>query len=115
MMNVEDDVLLDIVSGELKALLKIDAKPLFHRIFRWPRANPQYDVGHLDRLMEIEASLPRQLYLTGSPYRGIGLPDCIRQGKETAHRLIDQLQDDGTPLKETQLDAGIGATGKVPA
>lgn len=91
MMDVNDSILVAIVLNELEALLGIDAQPLFYRIFRWHRANPQYDVGHLDRLEVIEKNLPGRLFLTGSAYRGIGLPDCVRQGKQTAEDVVDAL------------------------
>jgi oxygen-dependent protoporphyrinogen oxidase len=91
MMDVNDSILVAIVLSELEALLGIDAQPIFYRIFRWHRANPQYDVGHLDRLEEIEGNLPGRLFLTGSAYRGIGLPDCVYQGKETAENVVDTL------------------------
>jgi oxygen-dependent protoporphyrinogen oxidase len=66
----------------------IEAPPLFHRIYRWDRSNAQYDVGHLERIARLEAALPYGLYLTGSPYRGVGLPDCIKQAQETAGKVI---------------------------
>jgi oxygen-dependent protoporphyrinogen oxidase len=90
-MDLDDNALLDVVGSELRALMGIKATPLFHRVYRWPRSNAQYDVGHLDRVAAIEARLPNGLYPSGSPYRGVGLPDCARQGKETAERILTQL------------------------
>lgn len=104
MMDVEDDILVTIVLSELQALLGIDAQPLFYRIFRWRRANPQYDVGHLERVEAIEAGLPERIYVTGSPYRGIGLPDCVHQGQETATRLISELAEE-TDKKVLSLES----------
>ncbi len=74
------------------SLLKIDADPLFHRIYRWGRSNPQYDVGHLDRVAAIEAALPTGLHVTGSPYRGVGIPDCVKQSKDTAEQIAKRLK-----------------------
>ena len=91
MMDADDDQLLTLVLSELDAVLGIDAQPLFRRIYRWRRANPQYDVGHLDRVKAIEAALPAGLYLTGSPYRGIGIPDCVYQGQQTAGQIVADL------------------------
>lgn len=88
MMDLDDENVLSIVRGELKAILGIESDPVFHRIFRWHRANPQYDVGHLALVDDIEAALPAGLYVTGSPYRGIGLPDCVHQGQQTAARIL---------------------------
>ena len=80
-------VLSSTVRGELRALLGITAEPLFQRIYRWRRANPQYDVGHLARVDAIEAALPAGVYVTGSPYRGVGIPDCVKQARDTAERV----------------------------
>ncbi len=83
-MALDDEALLRTVRHELRAMLDIDAEPLLHRIYRWPRSNPQYDVGHLERVAAIEAALPAGLYVTGSPYRGVGIPDCVKQAQDVA-------------------------------
>ena len=43
---------------------------------------PQYTLGHLDRLAQLDAAVGRYpgLVLTGAGYRGVGIPDCIRDG-----------------------------------
>jgi oxygen-dependent protoporphyrinogen oxidase len=86
-----DDDLLAIARRELHALMGIDATPVFHRIFRWHNATPQYDVGHLPRVDAIEAALPEGIHVTGSPYRGIGIPDCVHQAQQTASQLWQML------------------------
>lgn len=91
-MDADDDALLALVRGELRSILGIEAAPLFHRIFRWRSANPQYDRGHLDRIAAIEAALPAGLYVAGSALRGVGLPDCIHQSRQTAEQVIARLQ-----------------------
>jgi oxygen-dependent protoporphyrinogen oxidase len=69
----------------------IEVPPLNYSISRWIQSNPQYDVGHLELVDEIEAGLPAGLHVTGSPYRGVGLPDCVRQSQETAARIVGEL------------------------
>jgi oxygen-dependent protoporphyrinogen oxidase len=91
MMDLDDDGLKTIVLNELQSLLGIDAQPLFCRVYHWRRANPQYDVGHLELVEAIEEALPTGVYVTGSPYRGIGIPDCVHQGQQTAERLVNEL------------------------
>ena len=93
MMHVDDEELCSIVRQELDALLGIDAQPLFHRIYRWMQANPQYDVGHLDHVDAIEAALPANLFVTGSAYRGVGIPDCVHQAQLTAARIVRRKAD----------------------
>ncbi|MEW6579845.1 MAG: FAD-dependent oxidoreductase, partial [Chloroflexota bacterium] len=78
---------IGVVRQELRAILGVSAVPRVTRVFRWRRGNPQYDVGHLDRVTEIEGLCPPGLYLTGSAYRGVGLPDCVRQGRDTAREV----------------------------
>lgn len=90
-MELDDDALAAMVRAELAALLGIRAEPLFQRIYRWPRSNPQYDVGHLQRVDAIERTLPSGIFVTGSPFRGVGIPDCVKQGQETAGRVAGQL------------------------
>jgi oxygen-dependent protoporphyrinogen oxidase len=88
MMDRDDDTLLEIVRRETKALMGIEAAPMFHRIYRWHKANPQYDAGHLDRVSAIENNLPPGVYVTGSAYRGIGIPDCVHQAQQTIQQVL---------------------------
>lgn len=83
----------DVVSrsiAALRPLLGIGADPLFTRVYRWERANAQHEVGHLDRLAAIDRALTRHpgLFVTGSAFRGVGIPDCVADGRSTA-RAVD--------------------------
>jgi oxygen-dependent protoporphyrinogen oxidase len=89
--GLDDGALLDLARGELRGTLGVRAEPLWSRIYRWPRSNPQYDVGHLDRVGALEALCPAGLYLAGSAYRGVGIPDCARQGREAAEHVLAYL------------------------
>ena len=84
-----DDEIIQIVRGELAAAMGLQARPVLTRVVRWPRSMPQYTLGHLDRLAAIEHALSRLpgIVLAGAAYRGIGLPDCIRQGRAAAARV----------------------------
>ncbi|MGH8459516.1 MAG: protoporphyrinogen oxidase, partial [Nevskiales bacterium] len=85
-LELSDEGVLRVVRQELKEILGLDAEPLFTLIYRWPRAMAQYEVGHLERVQEIERlrQLLPGLYLIGNAYGGIGVPDCIRAGKQAA-------------------------------
>ncbi|KAB2904610.1 MAG: protoporphyrinogen oxidase [Anaerolineae bacterium] len=83
-----DDKLVEIVREEYRQIMGIAATPSIARVFRWHRANPQYDVGHLERVGRMESLCPPRLYLTGSAYRGVGLPDCIHQGQKTVEKIL---------------------------
>lgn len=103
MMDVGDDELLAIVRRQLHEIMGVDAAPLFHRIYRWHHANPQYDVGHLARVEAIEAALPHGVYVTGSPYRGIGIPDCVHQAQQTAAAITAVL----SASRPTTVDTAV--------
>jgi oxygen-dependent protoporphyrinogen oxidase len=86
--EAEPDV--DAIHRELQDLSGIGGKPRFHRIFRWPRSMAQYTVGHNLRNAEIQqlvAATPG-LHLAGNAYGGIGIPDCVRSGKQAASKIL---------------------------
>lgn len=91
-LDLEDDALARMCRDELREIAGVDAEPLFNRVYRWRQSNPQYDVGHADRSQQIDAELSEYpgLYVTGSGFRGIGLPDCISDGRDTARRLLER-------------------------
>jgi oxygen-dependent protoporphyrinogen oxidase len=89
-MELDGDELLDVARRELRELLGIASMPLFWRTHRWPAGNPQYEVGHLERIDAIERSLPPGLFVTGSAYRGVGIPDLVRAANGVAERLIER-------------------------
>lgn len=90
---LDDDVLIPLVRAELQTILGIDAEPLLARVYRWPRAMPQYNLGH----QEVLASLSEQLAdhpgiaLTGAAFRGVGIPDCISDATAEANALADRI------------------------
>jgi oxygen-dependent protoporphyrinogen oxidase len=87
-LDSSDEDLIDAARAELGDLLGITGAPLVTRLFRWTRQSPQYEVGHLQRVATIDdhlASLPG-VFLTGSGFRAIGIPDCIADGRATAAR-----------------------------
>lgn len=90
----DDGRLLQIAQNELRQTLDIDAKPLFDRIVRFPKAMPQYNLGHLDRLAVINGRLAHHdgLYLAGAAFNGVGIPDCVASGEKAAVSVIDYLE-----------------------
>jgi len=83
----DDEDLLADVARALTRIYGLPDRPEAARVVRWPRAMPQYEVGHLDRVQAIEDALPPGLLVTGQGLRGVGIPDCVRQGAEAAARV----------------------------
>jgi oxygen-dependent protoporphyrinogen oxidase len=111
-VDLSDQEILELVQSELKDLLSIDAEPVLWRIYRWHKANPQYGVGHLERIRSMHAQLSQWpgLYLAGSAYEGVGIPDCVHQGEETARKAMEYLNrlGDGPESLKTQILAKEG-------
>jgi oxygen-dependent protoporphyrinogen oxidase len=81
-----DDDLVARSLAALRPLLGIAGTPLVTRVYRWERANAQHVVGHLERVAALDRALTRRpgLFVTGSAYRGVGIPDCVADGRATA-------------------------------
>jgi oxygen-dependent protoporphyrinogen oxidase len=90
-LHMDDRELIATMRAELKSIFGIAAEPLFHRVFRWQDGYPQYNIGHLERVASAEAALPAGIFLAGSAYRGVGVPDCIRQGRDAANQAISAI------------------------
>jgi oxygen-dependent protoporphyrinogen oxidase len=82
--------LLDLAREELELTLGITAEPLVSRVFIWENAMPQYNLGHPEKLAQIDAALEKHpgLALAGNGYRGIGIPDCIHSGELAVERIL---------------------------
>jgi oxygen-dependent protoporphyrinogen oxidase len=93
MMRLSDDEIVAAVRDEFRDLLGVSAAPGFAQVRRWPDSMPQYDVGHLNRVAEIErtvAELPA-FAIAGAAYRGVGIPDCIGSGERAADAIFAKL------------------------
>jgi oxygen-dependent protoporphyrinogen oxidase len=91
LMDHDDPEAAKLLLDELSDLLSIQEKPLDLRIHRWPEGYPQADVGHLDLVNQIEGQLPPGIFTAGSSYRGLAVPDCIRQADRAAEQIIEFL------------------------
>jgi protoporphyrinogen/coproporphyrinogen III oxidase len=88
-LEQSDAELVALSLRALQPLVGLRGEPLFTRVFRFDRGNAQHEVGHLQRLAAIEAALARHpgLFITGSGFRGVGIPDCVADGRTTAKQI----------------------------
>lgn len=93
MMNLSDDEMVAAVRDEFRALLGVSAAPGFAEVRRWPDSMPQYEVGHLARVAQIETEIAEipAFAIAGAAYRGVGIPDCIRSGEAAADATFAKL------------------------
>ena len=88
-LQESDASLVDAARRELQSIMGLSAMPVFSSVARWPNAMAQYTVGHEQRQRQVESIVKEipGLHLAGNGYRGIGLPDCVKMGKEAAARI----------------------------
>ncbi len=104
-LDHSDDDLREIVLREFQEILGLNpaARPLFSRVYRWPRGMPQYTMGHLARveLIENRSLQTPGLALAGGSYRGVGIPNCIESGERAVSKI---LREWGIELAEDKVE-----------
>ena len=93
-LDMEDDTLIEQLKGELATLTGIKANPIATRVTRWPYSFPQYELGHGEKVNAIRQQVAVEMpgmYLAGSPFKGIGLSACIRDGIDQARKAKNFL------------------------
>ena len=83
------------VLDDLGQLLGIRAEPRLMSIRRNRKAMPQYELGHLARVDQIERLVARLpgLALAGNAYHGAGLAHCIQSGELAAEQVAAILRE----------------------
>ena len=86
-----DAELCRVVQDEVKSILDVSAEPVLKRVHRCDRSLPQYDLGHKEKLAALDEGMKTLpgVFLTGAAFRGVGLPDCIKQAAVAAKKTAD--------------------------
>ncbi|AIW41029.1 MULTISPECIES: protoporphyrinogen oxidase [Paenibacillus] len=93
-IQMTDDQLVDAARKDLKDLMGLEAEPEFVEVSRCDRSMPQYPIGHKEHMAKMRQDFAQYLpgvFLCGAGYGGVGIPDCIAQGKEAAEQLLSDL------------------------
>jgi protoporphyrinogen/coproporphyrinogen III oxidase len=98
----DDERILGAIREELRQALGVSAVPVFSQVIHWPKALPQYHLGHQERVAWIMQRSRRYpgLFLAGNSYGGVSLNDCTERAQELACQIAQFLRE---PRK------GIGA------
>ncbi|HEV2291276.1 MAG TPA: protoporphyrinogen oxidase [Gemmatimonadales bacterium] len=86
--------LVALARTEVARLYGISDAPVLEQVVRWPRAIPQYEIGHPVRVMRIEAAVSALpgLAITGNGLRGVSFADAATDGLRTGEALARQLR-----------------------
>ena len=88
-----DEEVLRVVTAHVASVLAVDGQPALTRVTRWTHAMPTYTVGHLDRVTAVETALAEGpgWYPAGSALHGVGVPECIADGRKVARGAVAGL------------------------
>jgi protoporphyrinogen/coproporphyrinogen III oxidase len=86
-----DEQILEMALMDLQRIAGISDQAVLNRIYRWPNSMPEYAVGHKSKIEQLNqlARAESSLFLSGNILRGVGIPDCIVQAKETAAQCLN--------------------------
>lgn len=88
-----DSELVTIAKQSIQNILHLSQPITVVEVRKWRNALPQYMVGHSEKMDRLDEHLRKQskIFLAGTSYRGVGIPDCIRQGNDIAIKIIESL------------------------
>lgn len=92
-LELKDNQIIDKAQRELEDILGLKGDPQFSLIKRYPQAIPQYHLGHLNKIANIQKKLLeyRGLEIAGNAYSGVGIPECIHSGEQAAEKILKDL------------------------
>jgi oxygen-dependent protoporphyrinogen oxidase len=88
-----DDEVAATIHADLARVAGIWGTPVMSRVARWTNAMPRYTIGHLGRVAALEEALRAvpNVAVAGAAVRGVGVPDCVEQGRTAARRIAAAL------------------------
>ena len=111
----EEEIIAEVDKGCRQVLLQDDAPPpKVIGLKLWPTAIPQYELGHLDIIQELEEAEKKTpgLWICGNYRSGVAFPDCVTYGYEHAKIVKQFLDGDETTLK-AKVDEAISSNNKA--
>jgi len=91
--DLDDDELRASVAGEPSRIIGVSGRPTDSLVTRWDQAFPQYRVGHLIRVAQVEQEVAtlEGMAVAGAALRGVGIPACIGSGRSAARAVLDSI------------------------
>ncbi|MGN7356959.1 protoporphyrinogen oxidase [Paenibacillus sp. SAF-054] len=94
LVTMTEDQLLQVGMNDIRTSLGITSQPLTYDVTKWHEVMPNYHITHQKIVKSLEAkmeSLMPNVLLAGCSYYGVGIPDCIANGEETAAKVLKKL------------------------
>jgi oxygen-dependent protoporphyrinogen oxidase len=84
---------IELAARELRSLFRTDVRPVFARAKLWPKAIPQYSLGHGERVARVERSLVEHpgLFIAGNSLAGTSFGKAAARGAACGHDAVVYL------------------------
>lgn len=105
-VDLSDEQIVNIVMGDISKTLDLTLNPELAVITRWPKAIPQYMVGHKERMEKVTNGLLKELpgiFIAGGSFNGVGLPACIQQGEDAVTNVLEYLGKSENILRQLSI------------
>lgn len=94
LLQMTDEEKIEVARADIKASLNISAEPVSYEVTSWHETMPNYHLKHPQLVAALEQQLAEDypnVLLAGCSYYGVGIPDCIANGEQTAEKVIGLL------------------------
>jgi oxygen-dependent protoporphyrinogen oxidase len=94
-VDLPDDEIADMAVRDISGVLGTTGDPSVTRVYRWRDAGAQHHLGQIARVSEIEKLLAQHpgLFVAGSGFRSVGIPDCVADGRAAAVAACTSIND----------------------
>ncbi|GIP26063.1 protoporphyrinogen oxidase [Paenibacillus sp. J23TS9] len=96
LVKLTEDELLQVGMQDIQTSLGISSQPLTYDVTKWHEMMPNYHIMHHQIVKSLEAKMEElmpNVLLAGCSYYGVGIPDCIANGEETAAKIMQMIAD----------------------
>lgn len=94
LIKMSEEELSQLAISDLKKSLNLELTPIVSQVTKWSESMPNYLITHPKSVEDLERKLSEiypGIYLAGCSYYGVGIPDCIESGIQTARGIIEQI------------------------
>ncbi|MEK5148342.1 protoporphyrinogen oxidase [Psychrobacillus sp. FSL K6-4615] len=94
MKNMSEDELVEVALQDIEMSLKLTGKPEVIEVTKWNEQMPNYHLAHGDAIQSLTAKMANDMpnvLLAGCSYYGVGIAACIKNGRETAEKIINSI------------------------
>ena len=94
MKNMSEEELVEVALQDIEMSLKLTGKPKVLEITKWNDQMPNYHLAHGDAIQALTGKMADDMpnvVLAGCSYYGVGIAACIKNGKETAEKIIHSI------------------------